>query len=151
MYAVVGTLFVALAVLGFTVLMLASRKPSPPAWTSYTLTHEIVAIGTVSLGGVGIALVIQSIGLFIQQPPTALHVILVASILLVFVVVWRRLRVRATLAEYARQTKGATPSEPASRPALVPDVAGPSPVTNTPEDPSTPTRPRTPRLPKKAA
>lgn len=156
MYAVVGTLLTALAVLGFTIVVLATRKPNPPAWVGYTLTHEFVAIGTVSLGSFGIALVVQSIALLIKQPltATATDVIFIALILVAFTFAWMRLRVRATLAEYARQKENATQaSEPVPRPGLVPDSAGTSPGsgTATPEDPDSPTRPRTPRWSKKAA
>lgn len=154
MYAVVGILLIVLMVLGFTVVALATRNPRPPAWAQYTLTHEFVAIGTVPLMGTGIALVAQSIVLIEQQPLTATHVVLIASILVVFAVAWKRLRVRATLAEYARQKKSPDrSSEPVSRPGLVPGIAGMSPgsATAAPEDPNSPTRPRTPHWPKKAA
>ena len=154
MYAVVGILLIVLVVLGFTVMVLANRKPSPPAWAQYNLTHEFVPIGTVSLVSFGIALVVQSIALLKQQPLTAMHVILIVSILVVFAVAWKRLRVRATLAEYARQKESAAQSsEPVSRPGFVLGIAGTSPGsgTATPEDPDSPTRPRTPHWPKKVA
>jgi len=154
MYAVVGTLFLALAVLLFAIVMLASRKPNPSAWTTYTLTHEVVAIGTVSLGGFGTAFVGQSAASLKEQPLTAIHWILIASILAVSTFVWMRLKVRKTLAEYARQTQGAArASEAAPRPAFAPGIAATSlqSGTSAPEGPSTPTRPRTPRWPKKAA
>lgn len=154
MYAVVGTLCIALAVLGFTVVVLAARRPRPPAWTRYTLTHELVTMSAVALVGFGIASVVQSIGLVRQQPPTAMQVMLIASIVVVFAVAWKLLRVEATLAEYARETESATqPAEPIAQPGFVPSIAetssGSEPTT--PEDPSSPTRPRTPHLPKKAA
>jgi len=154
MNAVVGTLLIALVVLGLTVMVLATRKPSPPAWSSYALIHEFVAIGGVSMGGVGIALVVQSVILVKQQPLTAMHVILIAMILVGFAAVWKRLRVRTTLAEYARQKQSATrASEPVSRPGFVLKTAGALPGSEAaaPEDPNSPTRPRTPNLPKKAA
>jgi hypothetical protein len=153
MYAVVGTSLTALTVLGFTVMVLATRKPGSPAWISYTLTHQFVVISAISLGGLGIALVVRSIALIKQQPLTVTHVILIVSILVAFFVAWKRLRVRRTLVEYARQKESlAQATEPVSRPGLVPDIAGTSSGsgTATPEDP-TPTRPRTPRWPKKAA
>jgi len=154
MHAVFGTVFVVLAVLGYSVMLLASRKPNPAAWTTYTVTHEFAAIGVVSLLGFGIAFLFQAIELIGQQPPTTTHLVVIASTLVVFTVAWKRLRVRATLAEYARQTESATHrSEPVSRPVLVPDIAGTSPglATSVPENPSSPTPPRTPRLRKKAA
>jgi len=154
MYAVVGTLFLALGVLVFSIVMLASRKPNPPAWTTYTLTHEVVAIGSVSLGGFGIAFVAESAASLKQQPLTTIHFMLIASILVVFAFVWMRLKVRKTLAEYAKQTEGASrASGTTSRPAFAGEiVATPSqPGASTPEGPSSPTRPRTPRWRKKAA
>jgi small-conductance mechanosensitive channel len=154
MDAVVGTLLIALVVLGFTAMVLATRKPSPPAWSSHILIHEFVAIGGVSMGGVGIALLVQSVVLLKQQPLTTMHVILIAIILVVFAAVWKGLRVRATLAEYARQKQSATQnSEPVSRPGFVLNTAGTLPGSEAaaPEDPNSPTRPRTPNLPKKAA
>jgi len=154
MYAVVGALFLALAVLVFSIVMLASRKPNPSAWTTYTLTHEVVAIGTVSLGGFGTAFVGQSVASLKEQPLTAIHWILIASILVVFTFLWMRLKVRKTLAEYARLTEDAARAPGAvSRPAFGAAIAATSPQSGTsaPEGPSTPTRPRTPRWPKKAA
>ena len=148
MYAVIGTFCLALAILGFTVVMLSARKPNPPAWAKHALTHEISALGSVALAGFGIGFVIQSALLFKQQPLTATQVVLVAAIVVVFIFAWARLKARKTLAEYARQT------ESAPRPANVrPSVVGMSPASGTsgPENPSTPTRPRTPSRPKKAA
>jgi hypothetical protein len=147
MYAVVGILSVVLAVLGFTILLLIARRPTPPAWTRYTMTHEIVAVGTVALVSFGIACLIQAIDLIEKQPPTTMQIIFVVSTLVVFVLVWRQLKVRATLAEYARQSKVER------RPASVQSIAGPTSgsETTTPEDPSSPTRPRSPHVPKKAA
>jgi hypothetical protein len=154
MNAVVGTLLIALVVLGFTVMVLATRKPNPPAWSSYTLVHEFVAICCVSMGSFGIALVVESMVLLKQQPLNAMHVILIALVLVVFAAAWKRLRVRATLAEYASQKQSATQaSEPVSRPGFVLNTAGASQGLGdaAPEDPNSPTRPRTPNLPKKAA
>jgi hypothetical protein len=94
MNAVVGTLLIALVVLGFTVMVLATRKPNPPAWSSYTLVHEFVAICCVSMGSFGIALVVESMVLLKQQPLNAMHVILIALVLVVFAAAWKRLRVR---------------------------------------------------------
>jgi hypothetical protein len=152
MYAVVGMLSLAVAVHGFTVLLLIARRPKPPAWTRYTLTHEIVSVGTVTLGSFGIACLIQAIDLIKQQPPTTLHIILVVSTLVVFVLVWRQLKVRSTLAEYTRQSKVESQSS-GLRPASVQSIAGTTSgsETTTPEDPSSPTRPRSPHVPKKAA
>jgi len=154
MYAVVGTLSFTLAILVFAVVMLASRKPNPSAWTTYTLTHEVVAISTVSLGGFGIAFMAQSAAYLKEQPITTIHWILIASILVVFTFVWMRLKVRKTLAEYARLTEGAARAPGAvSRPAFGAAIAATSPRSGSsePQGPSTPTRPRTPRWPKKAA
>jgi hypothetical protein len=152
MYAVVGTLLIAVAVLGFTVVMLASRKPNPAAWAQNTLTHQAVTIGSVFVGGSGIGSVIQSIGLLKEQPLTATQMILLASILVVFAFVWSRLKVRATLAEYERQTESATQRSASALPrGVATDIPGTSPGAPTPEDPSSPTRPRTPHVPKKAA
>lgn len=152
MYAVLGILSIAVAVLGFTALLLIARRPEPPEWTRYTLTHEVVALSTVGLGSFGIACVIQAIDLFQKQPLTAMNVISIVSTLVVFAFVWRLLKVRATLAEYARHSTIATQSR-APRPASVQNIAGtPSGLeTKGPEDPSSPTRPRSPNVPKKAA
>lgn len=154
MYVVIGTLLIALAVLGFTVAVLATRKPNPPAWNRYTLAHEFVAVAAVSLVSFGFALVAESIALLKQNALTTMDVILTALILVAFSVIWKRLRVGATLAEYARQKEGAIPvSHSAAHSGLVPDGAGASPgsMTSMSEDPDSPTRPRTPRWRKKAA
>ena len=118
MYAVSGILFLALAVLGFTVMMLASRKPNPAAWTSYAIVQETSAVGIVSLAGFGTAFIVQSADLFIERTLTATQATMIVAILAVFVMVWVRLKVRKTLAEYARQSQEATPpSRPVSPPA----------------------------------
>jgi len=118
MYAVFGILFLGLAVLGFTVMMLASRKPNPAAWTSYTIVQETSAVGIVSLAGFGAAFTIQSLDLFIDRTLTTTQAAMIVAILAAFVIVWMRLKVRKTLAEYARQSQEATlPSRPVSPPA----------------------------------
>lgn len=152
MYAVVGTLFLAVAVFGFTIMTLASRKPNPPGWTQYWLIQEVVTIGAVSLGSTGIASVIHSIGFLKEQPLTVTQIILVTLIVIVFVFAWSRLKVGARLTEYEGQTRSATQrSASIPRPGVATDIIGTSSVTVAPEDPTTPTRPRTPHLPKKAA
>jgi hypothetical protein len=152
MYAVVGMLLIAVGVLGFMFMMLASRKPNPSSWTQYALIQEFAAIGTVSLLSSGVASVIQSISLLKEQPLTVVQIILLVLIVIAFVFAWSRLKVSATLAEYGAQTgKAIQPSSSASRPGIVTDVAGSPPVTVSPEDPTSPTRPRTPDVPKKAA
>lgn len=154
MYVVVGTLLIALVVLGFTVAVLAARKPNPPAWNRYTLVHEFVAVAAVSGASFGTALVVNSIVGLKQNPLTVMHVILIALILVGFAVMWKRLRVGATLAQYARQKESAIQaSSQVSRPGLVLDIAGTAAQseTSTPHDPNSPTRPRTPSVPKKAA
>jgi len=154
MYAVVGTLFLALAVLGFAVMLLISRRPNPPAWIQSTLAQEIIAISTVSLVGFGFGFAFQSFELLGKQPPTTTQLILIALIVIGFLIAWMRLKVRATLANYERQASGVeTAAVTAAQPGLVVDFgeASPTPGASAPEGPGSPTRPRTPRWPKKAA
>lgn len=153
MNAVVGTLLIVVAALGFAVVMLVSRRPNPAAWSQHTLTHEIASISIVSLGGFGVAFVIQSISDLQQKPLTATHVITIALMLAVFAAVWVRLKVRKTLAEYARQMESASSasakeSQLESAGNVLPLSAG---IAAAPEDPGAPPRPRTPRWRKKAA
>lgn len=143
MYAVVGIACLELAALSIAVMLLTFRKPNPPKWTSYALTHEAIAIGTVAVGSFGLAFLLQAINTFTQQPPTGTHLIAIAVAFVLFVVVWRWLKVRATLAEYARQLEKSRSRTPISHAASAEESA--------PEDPSSPTRPRTPHVPKKAA
>jgi len=115
MYAVIGTLFLAISILGFAVFMLASRKPNPPAWTRLTVAHEVAAIGIVSLAGFGGSFLLQAFGQLDKQPFTATHLIAIGAIVAAFVVTWMRLKVRQTLAGYAREIESATPpSRPVS-------------------------------------
>jgi len=53
--AVVGILCVEIAVLNLGVMLLIFRNPDPPSWTHYTLSHEVVAIGTVAIASFGMA------------------------------------------------------------------------------------------------
>ena len=143
MYAVVGIVCVELAALSIAVMLLTFRRPNPPKWTSYALTHEAIAIGTVAVGSFGFAFLLQAINTFADQPPTTTDFVAIAVALVVFIVLWRWLKVRATLAEYTRQSERSRSPTPITRGASVEE--------NAPEDPSSPTRPRTPHVPKKAA
>ena len=154
MYAVAGTLFLVLAVLGFAVVLLVSRRPNPPAWITHTLTQEIVSISVVSLIGFGTAFAFQTIGAIKEEPLTMMQLALIALILIAFAFVWRRLKVGATLAEYERQTgiamQPAVDGSGTGHVSVI-DAMSPSVGAAAPEDPGSPTRPRTPHLRKKAA
>ena len=138
MHAVIGTLCIVSAIVGLSFVMLNTRKPNPPAWAKQTVTHEVSAITGVALAGFGIGFVIQSIILFKQQPPSAIHVGLIGAILIAFIAVWVRLKIRKTLAEYEREIESA-----------IKLVAKAAPASST--HPDHPTHPRTPSRPKKAA
>jgi cation transport ATPase len=115
MYAVIGTLFLAISILGFAVFMLVSRKPNPPAWSGLTIVHEVAAIGIVSLAGFGASFLLQNLGALDKQPLTVTHLIVIGAIVAVFVAAWIRLKVRKTLASYVREADSATPpSRPVS-------------------------------------
>jgi len=115
MNAVIGASFLAIAILGFGMFMLVSRKPNAPAWSRLTVAHEVVAVGTVSLVGFGGSFVLQTLGQLDKHPLSATNLITIGVIVAVFVVTWMRLEVRKTLAGYAREADSATPpSRPVS-------------------------------------
>jgi len=89
-----GVLLTCAALLGIVLSALVFRRPDPPRWTTRSWAGEFVAIGLVCVLSLGLGYVgAGSIDAY-RQGVEAIDVGLLAVVLVLTLVVWRRLGVR---------------------------------------------------------
>jgi hypothetical protein len=90
-----GGLLVCIALLTLAAVAPVFRSSNPPQWTTYRWVGELVTLAIVCALALGLAcLGAGAIGAF-QTGPGYLDLSLLAGVLVVSVVIWRRLKARA--------------------------------------------------------
>src|SRR3546814_6858364 len=80
--------------------VLMARRPKPPAWISHALSMDLIAVFFTAGLATGIAMIFSSLAAFDTGLVGMAEGGVILAILIGFVVIWRMLRVRETLAKY---------------------------------------------------
>jgi choline-glycine betaine transporter len=94
---VLGGLLSCAAVLAIAVFALIFRNPNPPRWTTYSWAGELSAVALVCVLAVGVGYLSSGAISAYQQGLSLVDLALLAVVLAVAAVVWRKLDVRARL------------------------------------------------------
>lgn len=100
MSLVIGVLLIAVAVLAMAGMAIVCRKPDPPGWTRSFVLVELITVSIVGLLATG---AIEAVTFFLVEQPVfgTREAGLLAAIIAIFCLAWRRLKVRSTLKSYA--------------------------------------------------
>jgi hypothetical protein len=116
-----GALLTCAAILALATLAIVFRSPNPPRWTTWSWTGELMSVGLVSLFALGLAMFVAgALGAY-QEGLQLVDLGLLAAVLLVALVIWRRIDLRARFRAMAAEPVGTDARS-----------AGPVAVTNVP-------------------
>jgi hypothetical protein len=117
-----GALSTCAAVLTLAALAIVFRSPDPPRWTTSSWAGELISVGLVSLFALGLAMFIAGAVSAYREGLALIDLGLLAAVLLVALMIWRRLDLRArframTAAAGGAEAGSAGPEEATSAPA----------------------------------
>jgi hypothetical protein len=101
MYAVLGSVLTTAGLLAVALLTLLFSNPAAPRWTKKELVPELFVVVVTTALGLGMAYLAMTPHQLMTEGVRLVDVAAVAGSLLVFVVVWRALKLRARLRTYA--------------------------------------------------
>jgi hypothetical protein len=93
----------------FVLALLGNRNPNKPFWASEFWEGMVVCPAIVALFVIGLGLLGSFVWTLGTQPFSVIEIGLTLLIVAIFAVIFKLLRVRATLAQYAALTAGAAP------------------------------------------
>lgn len=131
MFAVVGTLLLATAVVVLAWAQLLYRQPKPPRWTEWEFPAVTVTLAILSLFALGIALLGQFVVTVNQQHLTQLDVALIALIIFGAVIAATSLRGRLARLHVTNREEAGT-SAVAIRAHALSNTSGTEPSSNQP-------------------
>jgi hypothetical protein len=114
-----GALLTCAAVLTLAALAIVFRSPDPPRWTTSSWAGELISVGLVSLFALGLAMFVAGAVSAYREGLALIDLGLLAAVLLVALVIWRRLNLRARFRAItaARGGAEARSAGPAATPA----------------------------------
>lgn len=124
MYAILGSLLVAGALLAMALLALVVRNPASPSWVRHDLTTQLGAVAVTGGMGLGLAWLVMAPAQLAADGAAVAEVALAAGIFVGLVVVLRLLKLRQRLAAYDAAAAATGPtlavSNPGPRPPRTP-------------------------------
>lgn len=122
MMLTLGGLLTSAALLMLAACAVTFRRPDAPRWTTRAWVHEVATIGFASLLAIGLGyLAAGGMRAYLEGPPL-IDLGLLAGVLVVATMIWRRLDVRARLRTYEAAARVAM------RPPAIAGAPGASPM-----------------------
>lgn len=130
-----GGLLISAALLTLAAFAVVVRRPHPPRWATWGWIHELVTVAVAGLLTIGVGHLVAAGMAAYREGPQLVDLGLLAAVLCIAFLIWRRLDVRARLKAFRSVTRarGPAPTIAAAR--------GASPLHVQPGMPTAPTEP----------
>jgi hypothetical protein len=121
-----GSCIAGIGILMAGLLALLFRHPNAPRWTRPEIVALLVCVPVTGMLGFGLGYVAYGISQMVNGAGDPRDLLVVAAVLIVLALVWRGLRIRQRLKDYAAATGNSVPGGPlAMEPTLATDEEPP--------------------------